>query len=171
MSIASKLQAALIDGERPGAVLRNMWSRLENVPGGRALFSRFVGEFAPYTGTIGARIVELRLGYAKVEMEDRRRVRNHLRSVHAIALANLAEVTGNIAMAYAMPDNARFIVAGMSIDYVKKARGTITGECHCPVPEGNEKRTYEVPVVMRNSQGEEVARATLRTLIGPNSAR
>lgn len=168
MSIASKLQGALIDGDKPGTILRNMWARLENLPGGRALFSRFVGEFAPYTGTIGARVVELRQGYAKVEMDDRRRVRNHLRSVHAIALANLAELTGNMAMAYTMPDDARFIVAGMSIDYVKKARGTITGECLCPVLESNEKRTYEVPVVMRNREGEEVARATLRTLVGPN---
>jgi acyl-coenzyme A thioesterase PaaI-like protein len=104
-------------------------------------------------------------------MADRRRVRNHLRSVHAVALVNLAELTGNAAMAYSMPDDARFIVAGLSIEYVKKARGTITAESHCPIPENNEKATYEVPVVLRNDSGEEVARATLQTLIGPKKAR
>jgi acyl-coenzyme A thioesterase PaaI-like protein len=100
-------------------------------------------------------------------MRDRYRVRNHLQSVHAVALVNLAELTGNLALAYSLPDDARFIVAGLSIDYLKKARGTIRGVCDCPVPETSERREYEVVVSLRNEAGEEVARATLRSLVGP----
>jgi acyl-coenzyme A thioesterase PaaI-like protein len=70
-------------------------------------------------------------------------------------------------MAYSMPDDARFIVGGMSIDYAKKARGTITAECECTIPSTNERREYEVPVVMRDREGDIVATATLRTIIGP----
>jgi acyl-coenzyme A thioesterase PaaI-like protein len=55
----------------------------------------------------------------------------------------------------------------MSIDYVKKARGTLTGECQCELPEGNAKVEIEVPVAIRDASGDVVARATLRTLIGP----
>ena len=68
----------------------------------------------------------LRAGYAEVVMQDKRAVRNHLDCVHAIALANLAELAGNVALAYSLPDDARFIVSGIEIEYVKKARGTIT---------------------------------------------
>jgi uncharacterized protein (TIGR00369 family) len=131
------------------------------------VFSRLVGQAAPYTGTIGAVVDEVRTGYARVTMADRRAVRNHLSSVHAVALVNLAELTGNIALAYSLPDDARFIVAGLSIEYVKKARGKITATSECPVPGTSERKEYEVPVVMRDPDGEVVARATLRSLVGP----
>lgn len=151
-------------------MIRSLWDRLAAVPGGKAVFSRVIGQFAPYTGTIGAQVEEVREGYARVSMRDRRPVRNHLNSVHAIALVNLAEIAGNIALAYALPDDARFIVSGLRIDYVKKARGTIVGETECPPIESAEKRTYEVPVVLRDERGEEVARAVLETLVGPKKA-
>lgn len=156
--------------ESRGNVIRNAWDALEPVPGGKRLFSEFIGRAATYTGTIGAVVVELRQGFSRVEMKDRARVRNHLRCVHAIALANLAELTGNVAMGYSLPDDARFIVAGLSIEYVKKARGTITGECHAPVVTTSVREEYPVDVVMRDVSGDVVARATLRTLVGPKRA-
>lgn len=148
-------------------VIRDLWDRVASLPGGKRVFSRLVGRAAPYTGTIGARVVELRPQYSRVEMADRRGVRNHLKSVHAVALANLVELTGNIAVAYTLPDDARFIVAGMSLDYVKKARGTIIGTCDCPAIDSSERREYQVPVVLRDRSGEVVVEATLRTLVGP----
>jgi len=170
MSIVADLQGQLLDVNRPGNFVRDAWDRLSGLPGGKRLFSRLIGQAAPYTGTMGARVVELQRGYARVQLADRHRVRNHLRSIHAVALANLSELTGNVAMAYSMPDDARFIVAGLSIDYLKKARGTITGESHCPLPQGNEKVTYEVEVMLRDREGDAVARALLRTLVGPKKA-
>lgn len=168
MSLASQLQSVLRpSAERRGNMIRTAWDRLAVLPGGARLFSRFVGRAAPYTATIGAQVVELRQGYAKVELRDRREVRNHLDCVHAIALANLAELCGNLAMAYSMPDDARFIVAGLSIDYVKKAHGTITAECECAIPETSDRHEYEVGVILRDEGGEIVATSTLRTLIGP----
>jgi acyl-coenzyme A thioesterase PaaI-like protein len=147
--------------------IREMWDGLHRLPGGKRVFSRLVGMAAPYTGSIGAQVIELRRGHAEVVLKDRRAVRNHLQCVHAIALANLAELTGNVAVAYSLPDDARFIVAGISLDYLKKARGTITGVCDCPIVESSEKREYAVTVSMRDESGTEVTRATLRTLVGP----
>jgi uncharacterized protein (TIGR00369 family) len=171
MSIASQAQALLVDVNRPGNVVRSLWDRLAAMPGGKYLFSVLIGQAAPYSGSIGARVVELREGYAKVTLADRRKVRNHLRSVHAVALVNLCEITGNVALAYALPDDARFILAGLSIQYLRKARGTITGECQCPVPRSSLKTTYHVPVVLRDESGQEVARATLESLVGPKQKK
>ncbi len=143
-----------------------MWDRLSGLPGGTRLFSKLVGRAAPYTATINAHVVDLAEGRARVKMADRRSVRNHLQCVHAVALANLAELTGNVAMAYSLPDDARFIVAGMSLDYVKKARGTITGLCECPVV-SSARAEHEVHVTLVNEDGATVVTAVLRTLVGP----
>jgi len=157
---------ALVEGKVN--FIRAAWDRLSPLPGGKILFSKFVGRAAPYTGSIDGRVEVLERGYAKVSMRDRKAVRNHLDCVHAIALLNLAELTGNLALSYTLPDDARFIVAGMSIDYVKKARGTIFGECRVPPVESSERREYEVFVELKNLSGEVVATSTLRTLVGPN---
>lgn len=156
--------------EKTGNSIRDTWDRMHSLPGGPQMFSRLVGMLAPYTGTIGASVVELERGRSRVVLRDRRGVRNHLRSVHAIALANLAELAGNIAVAYSLADDARFIVAGISMEYLKKARGTLTATCTVDVPTSNERVEIEVPVEIVNEQGEVVARSTLRTLIGPKKA-
>lgn len=169
MGIASSFQRYVSLDNLGGSknLIREAWDRMHKLPGGRRAFSELVGRAAPYTGSIGARVEDVRPGYGRVTLDDRRAVRNHLNSVHAIALVNLAELAGNVAMAYSMPDDARFIVAGLSIDYLKKARGTITAESSCPVPQTNERCEYAVEVVMRDASKVVVAQATLRTLIGP----
>ena len=155
----------------PRNVIRQAWDRLSPLPGGKILFSKAIGLSAPYTATIDARVEELRIGYAEVSMADKRSVRNHLQCVHAVALCNLLELTGNIALAYTLPDDARFIVAGLSIEYVKKARGNLRATSECPPITTSERQEYPVPVSIWNPQGEEVARGVLQSLVGPKKER
>ena len=122
---------------------------------------------ARYTGTIRPRVQELRPGYARIRMQDRAALRNHLQSVHAIALMNLAEVTSGLAMMAGMPDDARAIITNLAIEYKKKARGTLEAECTTAPPQSNEKREYLLEAIVRDTAGEEVARATARWLVGP----
>lgn len=170
MDLATLIQRRA-DAGSPVNIVRQAWDRLSPLPGGKRLFSRLVGRLAPYTGTIHATVEELGDGFSRTRMEDRPGSRNHLRSVHAIALANLVELTGNMALAYSLPADARFIVAGMSIDYIKKARGTITGRCECPKIDSSLKKEYEVPVTLTDGQGDLLVQATLRSLVGPKTGR
>ena len=152
-------------------VIREAWDRLHGLPGGKRLFTEMIGRAAPYTSTIGATVVELRRGHSEVVVNDRRAIRNHLGSIHAVALANLAELTGNVAVAYTLPDDGRFIVAGMTVEYEKKARGQVVGTCTCPETIGSDKRELLIPVVIRDAAGDVCTRATLRTLVGPKPPR
>ena len=123
---------------------------------------------APYTGTIDARVEEVSAGYARVAMRDRRAVRNHLKCIHAIALANLGEVTTGLATLMGLPDNARGIPKGISIEYLKKARGDLTAECRVEVPDiVTERVTLDVVADIKNPQGEIVTRATAHWVVGP----
>lgn len=151
----------------PEAAIRRSWERLSGRPGGKAMFSWMLGRMVPYSGSIGARVEELRPGYARVTLRDRRRVRNHLRSVHAIAMMNLAELSTGLALLYGMRDDARSILRGLSIEYTKKARGTLTAEATAPVLESNEEREIEVTTSIRDEAGDVVATAVARWLVGP----
>lgn len=148
-------------------VLKSTWKRLEPLPGGGRLFGRIVGRAAPYTGTIRPDVLELRPGYGRVQMKDRKRVRNHLRSIHAIALMNLAEASSGLAFTLGLPPKSRAILTGLSIEYVKKARGTLIAECSCDVPTSNEPAKYEIEVVTRDASGDVVTRARAKWLVGP----
>ncbi|MEM1416702.1 MAG: DUF4442 domain-containing protein [Myxococcota bacterium] len=150
--------------------VRLIWDRLHCLPGGKRAFSAFVGRTAPYTGSIHPRVEAVGMGHARCSMKDRPSLRNPFRSVHAIALANLAELTGNLAVAYSLPDDARFIVAGLSMEYFKKARGTITAVCECAPIASSERQEYPIRVSLRNEAGEEVAAAEIRTFVGPKTA-
>lgn len=167
MAVTTLLGAEALTTQSKKNVVREAWNRLRSIPGGKRLFTGLIGRLAPYTGTMGAVVQDLGDGYSQVTLADRRAVRNHLSCVHAVALANLVELTGNLALAYSLPDDARFIVSGMSLDYVKKARGTITGECRIPPIESSVKQEYEVPVVLRDPTGDVVVHGTLKTLVGP----
>ncbi len=151
----------------PYARIRELWLRLHALPGGTWLFSRLVGWSAPYTRTIGAHVVELRAGYAKVEMRDRWSVRNHLHSVHAIALMNLGELTTGLATTFGLPDDSRGIPTRLSIEFVKKARGRLSAECTAGAVDMSTERDYDVQAVIRDPAGDVVARCTARWRIGP----
>ena len=154
----------------PGRLLRDAWRRLVPLPGGRYLFSLMLGRMVPYTGALGARVEVLEPGHARVTLRDRRGVRNHLGSVHAVALANLAEVTSGLAMLTSLPENARGIVVHIGVEYLKKARGTLTAECRCAAPSGIEE-TVTVTSNVMNAANEVVARAQVQWLIRPVEPR
>jgi uncharacterized protein (TIGR00369 family) len=156
--------------DAPGATIMRWWQRLSPLPFGRTLFSIVLGRIAPYTSTMGARIEELRPGYTRWTLRDRRKVRNHLNSIHAVALANLAEVTSGTAMLTALPPGTRGIVTELTIAYLKKARGTLTAESRCEVPAITAETRYGATAEIRDAAGDVVARATVVWLLSARSA-
>jgi acyl-coenzyme A thioesterase PaaI-like protein len=152
----------------PAARLLQWWNRLKSRPGGKMLFGRILANGIPYTGTIKPRILAVEPGHAIVQMRDRRALRNHLRSVHAIALANLGELTTGLAMTATLPPDIRSILTALHVEFKKKARGTLTAECRCNVPRVTEAVDYNVTGEVRNAEGDVVAIITATWRLSPS---
>lgn len=145
---------------RAADTVRRAWARLAPLPGGTRLFSILIGRLIPYTGTIRGHVLALEPGYARVALRDRRGVRNHLGSIHAIALANLGEVTSGLALTMALEPDVDGILTGLSVAYVKKARGRLIAECRTHAPALTADATHTVEAVIRDAAGDVVATVT-----------
>ena len=150
-----------------------LWLRACKLPAGKALFSYAIRRKVPYSGSIKARVDELKAGYARVRMADRTSVRNHFDSIHAVAMTNLGELASGLAMSAAMPSHLRGIPVHFTVEFEKKARGEIVAEGRAPttetLQEATEQREYEVTATLEDEGGAKVARFTARWVVGPTS--
>ncbi|MDB5036689.1 MAG: hypothetical protein JWQ35_217 [Bacteriovoracaceae bacterium] len=151
-------------------MLLNLWNKLSPLPFGKKIFSLLIGWYVPYTGSISPQIKALEKGKARLQMKDRRRVRNHLRSVHAIALMNMGEATTGLAVMSYLPPKMRAILVHLEIDFLKKARGTLEAYAEFNPPQFNpsENKNYELEASIQNINQETVAKVKAHWRIGPD---
>ncbi len=131
------------------------------------LFSFWLGRRIPYSGTLKFTVEDLAKGHARIRMVDRPILRNHLNSIHAAALMNLAELCSGLAAVYGLPSSLRGIVVGFSMTYLKKARGAITAECCFERPAVDGPTEVDVTATLRDARGARVAVGTSRWRFSP----
>lgn len=157
------------DLSSPGQRILAIHRRLDGRPGGSWIFRRIMARMVPYTGSIKPTVEELTPGHARVSMRDRRAVRNHLGSVHAIALANLGEFASGLASLTGLPGDVRGIVVGLHVEYLKKARGRLVAESHSSAPDPAMDAPVDHTVVaeITDGDGDVVARVTADWHLSP----
>lgn len=150
----------------------NLYERLADKPGGRWLFSRLVCFKAPYFASIAPRIVSLEPQRGVASLRHRRRVTNHIGTVHAIALCNLAEFVGGLTCDVSLPRGMRWIPKGMQVEYLKKAMGTMTATATPAFIADVRENGYDLPfnVSITDDSGAEVFRARIAMWITPASS-
>lgn len=92
---------------------------------GSSAFTNMVCQMAPYFSSIQPEIAELRPTYAVVTVPFRKEITNHLASVHAIALCNAAELAGGMMTDASVPEGAKWIPKGMTVEYLAKAKTNV----------------------------------------------
>lgn len=154
-----------------GAFLRRWWERLSPLPGGKRLFAWLLFLAVPYSGSTRPRINELAPGFVRLSLPDRRRVRNHLGSIHAIALTNVAELASGLSLMAALDSKTRAIVTGLEIDFLKKARGELSVEAKTTPPVVTGDMDYEVTASVSDREGNRVAECRVQWKLGPRPTR
>jgi acyl-coenzyme A thioesterase PaaI-like protein len=146
--------------------LLSVLKKLSAIPGGRFISNRVIASQIPYSATIGARLVVLEPGYAKFVLKDRKSIRNHLDSIHAVALTNFGELTSGLALNTGLPASVRAIVTRITTDYLKKARGTLVAECRCELPTVTGDMEYPVEAIITDRDQDIVAKVKVLWRLG-----
>jgi acyl-coenzyme A thioesterase PaaI-like protein len=157
---------------QPPFVLRT-WRRLEHAPCGSWLFTRMVCWKAPYFGSISPQITRLEPGLCAGYIQRRRRITNHLGTIHAIALCNLAELTAGLMTDVSIPGDMRWIPRGMQVRFLKKATGKVMAQARPTQAFRSSPEGYDanVQVVVTNEQDEPVFDAQIAMWVSPLSKR
>lgn len=103
-----------------------LWKTLGSSSLGKWLFAKIICFKAPYFTTIRPRVTLLHANLCEAYLVQTRRVQNHIGCIHAIALCNLAELCAGLMTDVSIPGDMRWIPKGMSVEYLKKAKGKIT---------------------------------------------
>ncbi len=138
------------------------WKKLSTKPAGKWMFSRLISLKAPYFGSIGAKFEELRPGYCEVHLKKRRKVLNHIGTVHAIAMCNMAELAGGSMTDATMPSTHRWIPKSMTVEYLAKAETNLRAIAQLdPIPEFGESQELPVIVNVLDTNDVSVFRAVI----------
>lgn len=106
--------------------VQTMWSKAQRLPLGDRVFSVLFAQKAPYFASIRPRFLTIEPHRVELLIPKRRRVHNHLGTVHAIALCNGLEAAMGALAEVSIPADKRWIPKGMEVSYTAKAAGDVT---------------------------------------------
>ncbi|MGW5052927.1 hotdog fold domain-containing protein [Actinokineospora sp. NPDC004072] len=146
-----------------------LWQRLTALPLGNRLFSIGMSLRVPYFATILPTVKTLRPGHCEVSAPKWWGVHNHLRTFHAIAACNLAEIAMGMLAEATVPPTHRWIPKSMTVTYLSKARTSLHATAHLDAIPTFPTTPIDlpVPVSIRDKSGIEVITATITIHVSP----
>ncbi|ASP39181.1 DUF4442 domain-containing protein [Bacterioplanes sanyensis] len=128
--------------------------------------SFIMGKVIPFAGTAGTRVEKLEPQECIIVLRNRRKVRNHIGSVHAAAMALLAESATGFMTALSVPDDRIIVIRKMELEYLKRASGDMKAVAsfsdeQVEYVRNTDKGDIEVPVTITDATGTETVKATM----------
>ena len=145
-----------------------LWRTLSMLPLGKWIFGRIICFKAPYFSSISPQFEVLEPGLCKVSIKKQRSVYNHIGTVHAIAMCNMAELAGGTMLEVSLPLTHRWIPKGMTVQYLKKAETNLLATaCFATEPSYGAAQSVQVIVKVTDTQGNEVFEARIDMWVAP----
>ena len=141
--------------------LLKLWKRHGKSPIGRWFVSKAVCFMAPYFKTIKPRFETIEPGHIELTFKKRRAVHNHIKTVHAIAMCNAAELAGGTCLDVSLHADYRWIPIGMEVKYLKLAKTDLRAVCTIDTYDWQQEQDVVMPVGVFDTQGNEVFHADI----------
>ena len=150
-----------------------LYRRLAAYPQGKRIFSMIFEQAAPYFRTARPRFVVLVPNRAELTIRKRRRVQNHLGTVHVIAICNGLEAAMGALAEATIPPSRRWIPKGMEVDYPARATSDIRCVAETDPADWAREGDVEVPVRVRGirDDGTAVVQGVIRLWVTDKPAR
>jgi acyl-coenzyme A thioesterase PaaI-like protein len=149
--------------------LLKLWNTLGGSGFGRWLVSKIVSFKAPYFKSISPVFDAIRPGYVEAHFKKRRKVENHIQTVHAIAMCNIAEWVGGSCMEVSLNPRFRWIPVGMEVQYLKLAKTDLRAVSELADFDWQEPGDVIIPVSVFDTNDVEVFHADIKMRISERS--
>ena len=125
-----------------------------------------LGRTVKLVGTAGVECLELTPERSAFRIRNRGKVQNHIKGVHAAAMALVAETATGMVLGMSVPDDKIPVLKSMHVDYKKRCSGDLTATASL-TPEQIEKiktldkGDVDIRVVCTDSENKEPIEATM----------
>ena len=122
--------------------------------------SKILGKVVPYVGTTGLLYEEITSERVIVSIRNQHKVQNHIKNVHAAAMALLAETATGFVVGINLPDDKLPLIKSLKVDFYKRTQGdmravaTLTPEDVARIAT-EPKGELWVPVTVTDESGNE----------------
>ena len=122
------------------------------------VWSKAFGRVVPMVGTANLRYLEVSHSKVVVHLENNRNMRNHIKQVHAAAMALLAETATGFVVGMNVSDDQLILIKSLHVDYKKPTKGAMTATATLTDEQqafirNNEKGELLVPVTVVDETG------------------
>ncbi len=146
---------------KPNQLSRTI-ARFQGLPSGLRswLTSFMLGNVVPMVGSAGLRFEEISNERVVVTIRNRRKVQNHIKGVHAAAMALLAETATGFCVGMNVPDDKLPLIKTLKVDYLKRAQGDMKAVAQLRPDQIHQIQTQDkgevtVPVSITDESGAE----------------
>lgn len=137
-------------------------AKFDGLPDGlrTAAISWVLGNVVPYIGTSKLKFEELTHERVVVSIQNRRKVQNHIKGVHAAAMALLAETATGFCVSMNLSDDKLPLIKTLKVDYLKRTQGDMRAVAQLrpeqiKLIESQDKGEITVPVTITDESGGE----------------
>ena len=123
------------------------------------IWSKTFGRIVPMVGTANIRYLEVSKEKVVVRIENNRNMQNHIKGVHAAAMALLAETATGFVTGLNVPDDRILLIKTLQVDYLKVASGGLTATATLSAEQqqfilDNDKASLEIPITVVDDSGQ-----------------
>lgn len=124
-----------------------------------SIWTRLFGRIVPMVGTGKIRYLDVSPAQVTVRLDNHKAMQNHIKGVHAAAMALLAETATGFVTGLNVPDDRIVLMKSLHVDYLKVAKGGLTATATLNDEQrafilNNDKGELEIPVTVVDDSGE-----------------